>query len=103
MLIFNFGISKNRIYLSKMKKSIHDKDYRILLDILYGLRVGSGLRQLDLAERLNVNQSFVSKIENGERRIDLIELKNITEAMGFSLIDFIKEFEKRICDQKKDS
>ncbi len=64
--------------------------------MLYQLRVSSGLRQSDLAKMLKVPQSFVSKIESGERRIDLIELRRILACLKTDLAEFVSELEKRL-------
>ena len=83
-----------------MDKSLNSKGHQALLKTLYSLRIGAGLKQIDLAELLKVPQSFVSKIETGERRLDLVELKSIVESMGATLSEFIKEFEKNINESK---
>jgi transcriptional regulator with XRE-family HTH domain len=79
-----------------VKKTLNKKEFKILLDQLYRLRLSSGLRQLDLAKKLKTPQSFISKIESGERRIDLIELREICIALGSNLKEFINEFEKAL-------
>jgi transcriptional regulator with XRE-family HTH domain len=79
-----------------VKKTLNKKEYKSLLEQLYRLRLGSGLRQSDLADKLQVPQSFISKIESGERRIDLIELREICLALGSNLKEFINEFEKAL-------
>ena len=62
--------------------------------------MGAGLKQTDLANILDVPQSFVSKIETGERGLDLVELKIVVEAMGATLSEFVAEFEKNLNESK---
>lgn len=69
-----------------------------LLALLRELRQRAGLRQRDLAERLGAPQSFVSKYESGERRLDIVELRYICTALGLSITEFAHRFEERIAD-----
>jgi len=83
-----------------MKKSLKTSEHLALLKTLYSLRVGAGLRQSDLASLIDEPQSFISKIEQGERRLDIIELRIIVNAIGVTLQDFVKQFEKNINETK---
>ena len=65
-----------------MSRSVFSGPYGVLLRVLVDARRGAGLRQTDLAERLGKPQSFVSKIERGERRIDLVEFLIVARAIG---------------------
>jgi transcriptional regulator with XRE-family HTH domain len=49
-----------------------------------------------MAERLGQPQSFVSKYESGERRLDLIQLRQICEAVGTTLERFVRRLEKSL-------
>jgi transcriptional regulator with XRE-family HTH domain len=60
------------------------------------------ISQEDMAKRLGVHQSFISKIESGERRIDVMELFRYCEAIGIGVIQFIKELIKEIKIGKKE-
>jgi transcriptional regulator with XRE-family HTH domain len=51
--------------------------------VIVAARKKAGLTQLEVAERLGKPQSYVSKVESGERRIDVVELIEIAEAVGF--------------------
>jgi transcriptional regulator with XRE-family HTH domain len=64
-------------------------DKEALLDTLRGVRGEVGLTQAELAARLGRPQSFVSKYESGERRLDLIELSEVCAALGVSLENFV--------------
>jgi transcriptional regulator with XRE-family HTH domain len=68
----------------------------ILSDLLRELRQDAGLRQQDLAARLGEPQSFVSKYESGERRLDMLELRCICAVLGLSLSDLAQELERRL-------
>lgn len=65
-----------------MPKSIHSEPYKRLLILLVEQRKMAGLSQYQLAERLARPQSFVAKIEGGERRVDVLEFLEITHAIG---------------------
>lgn len=64
-----------------MEKSIWSDEYQQLCTVLRQLRKEAGLTQVDVAKRLDVPQSFVSKYEIGERRLDVVELRHVAEAI----------------------
>lgn len=77
-----------------MTKSVHTRNYRLFLELLIETRKEAGVTQEQLAKRLNRPQSFVSKCENGERRVDVIELLEILRAVGLDPAKFIKKIVK---------
>lgn len=58
-----------------MPKSIYRAEYKKVVDNLRKARKEAGLKQEDVAQKLDKPQSYISKIERGERRLDVIELK----------------------------
>jgi transcriptional regulator with XRE-family HTH domain len=77
-----------------MSKSLSNVEGEKLAALLRTVRTEVGLTQAEVADRLEVPQSFVSKYESGERRLDLIELKQICKVLKISLVDFVRRFEK---------
>jgi transcriptional regulator with XRE-family HTH domain len=77
-------------------KSIKSREHKIIADMLYQLRMAKGLKQIDLALLLDEPQSFVSKFESGERRLDLVELRIILEVLDTDLVEFTKDIEFRL-------
>jgi len=64
-----------------MTKSIFSKQYDLLRELLITARQRNRLTQAQVAAKLNKPQSFVSKYERGERRLDVVEFLNITRAL----------------------
>lgn len=81
-----------------MEKSIYSEEYDLLRKLLRDVREEKGLTQTDVAERLGQTQSFVSKIERGERRLDLLELRSFCNAVEIPLGRFITRFERELRD-----
>ena len=76
-----------------MAKSIYSVGQEKLQALLKNTREEAGFTQTALAKKLKRPQSFVSKYESGERRLDLVELREICEALKISLIEFVRQFE----------
>jgi transcriptional regulator with XRE-family HTH domain len=66
---------------------------RRFLSQLRQIRLDAGLRQEDLAAKLGEPQSFVSRYESGERRLDVLELRQICRTLGISLAEFIRRLD----------
>ncbi len=64
-----------------MAKGISDTRYRELIELLVGQRRSLALTQLDLAQRLGTHQQFVSRVETGERRLDVVEFVDYSKAL----------------------
>jgi transcriptional regulator with XRE-family HTH domain len=84
-----------------MSKFIGTSDQQRLQELLRQLRLEAGIKQTDLAEMLGQTQSFVSKYESGERRLDLLELRQICQALGLTLSDFVRRFEEGIDESQR--
>ncbi|MGD0411047.1 MAG: helix-turn-helix transcriptional regulator [Verrucomicrobiota bacterium] len=92
--IWDFG--RDLFNLLEMDKSLRSPESEKLAALLRSVRSESGLTQAEVAKRLKMPQSFVSKYESGERRVDLVELRHICKALGISLADFVHRFERDI-------
>lgn len=66
-----------------MKKSTHSDEYSCVLKKLVEMRKEAGFTQQQLADVLKREQSFVWRIEHGERRLDVVEFFWVCEALGF--------------------
>ena len=79
-----------------MQKSIHSQTYATFLKHLYETREKAGVTQEELAVRLGETQSFVSKCERGERRIDVVELREFCMALNTTMEKFIRQLDKKL-------
>lgn len=84
---------RSRIYKNKTRN-------RILEQFLKDLRIERKVNQKELASRLSVPQSFISKYETGERDLNYFEIRLICEALDISIFDFVKQLEERIKDNE---
>jgi transcriptional regulator with XRE-family HTH domain len=71
---------------------VGDQQYKSLRRLLVEARKAAGLTQAELAGRLNRPQSFVSKYERGERRLDVVEFRDVAHALGADPIRFLRKF-----------
>lgn len=65
-----------------MQKSNFTKQYAQFLNVLIDVRKRSGLTQQAVADLLGKPQSFISKYESGERRLDVVEFCELAKALG---------------------
>lgn len=79
-----------------MAKSIYRKEYIALIEVVRDARIAAGLTQVQISEKLGRSQSFISDVELGKRRLDIVELRDIAQLCGTSLANVIARFERRL-------
>lgn len=72
--------------------SLHSPRYQALRDQIRRVRESRGITQVDLALKLDKPQSFVSKYETGERRLDVLEFAEVCDALSIDAADFLRDF-----------
>jgi transcriptional regulator with XRE-family HTH domain len=72
-----------------MSRSVYSERYQAFLQRLRAARKEAGLTQEEVSIKLNVHQSYVSKCESGERRVDVVELDEFAQLYQKSFEDFL--------------
>jgi len=79
-----------------MKKRIYIAQRSRLVNLLREMRIEGGLTQTDLAARIEKDQAYVSRYESGQRRLDVLEVREICQAIGITLEEFAKKLERAL-------
>jgi ribosome-binding protein aMBF1 (putative translation factor) len=75
-----------------MEKSTFTRNYSVVRQLLREYRQNQGMTQAELAAKLESPQSYISKCESGERRVDLVQLEAFCSALGVSLSEFVARY-----------
>ena len=74
-----------------MAKSVYSEESMVLAKVLADARREAGLHQAELAEKLGKDQTIISNIERGQRRVDLIEFFGIANAIGIDSVELYRK------------
>ena len=84
---------------ARMLKSQHTEENTIFVAALRDRREALGLRQADLAKRLGQTQVTISRVENGERKLDYMELRTWLRALRVAPVSFVRQLERKLNDR----
>lgn len=73
-----------------MGHTIRTKEYKVFIERLRKARKEAGLRQIDVAKKLKRHQSYIARVESGEYRIDVLELKRFAKLYKKEILYFFK-------------
>lgn len=79
-----------------MPKTIYRPEHQALLNLLKKYRSEAGLTQVQCSKALNRPQSFMSDVESGTRRLDIVQLRDLCKVLGISLSELVQDLEKAI-------
>jgi ribosome-binding protein aMBF1 (putative translation factor) len=77
-----FGLKWPISHIRKVK-TIRSKRHKYLIELVVAARKKAGFRQVQLAKKLKRSQTWIARLESGERRLDVVELIDLAEVIGF--------------------
>lgn len=98
--ISHFGLSVSSFYYRRVPKTAYTQASDIFRELLRDARVAKGLTQADVAKRLGFPQSYVSKYESGERRLDFVETAKVCEVLGMEIEQFAAAFTEKLAKER---
>lgn len=75
-------------------KTLGSERHRALIALLIEAREKAGLTQTELAEKIGEYQSFVARLESGQRRVDVVEFLELAEVLGFDAEESLRNLQK---------
>ncbi|MFS1290233.1 helix-turn-helix domain-containing protein [Pseudomonas piscis] len=79
-----------------MTKAIYRKEHELFLSLLKKRRIAAGLTQAQCSSALNRPQSFMSDVERGTRRLDIVQISDLCTVLKCDLVDLVREFHDSI-------
>jgi len=79
-----------------MKKRVYLAQRGHLVSLLREMRIEAGLTQVALAALIEKDQAYVSRYESGQRRLDVLEVREICQVVGVTLEEFVKRLESAL-------
>jgi transcriptional regulator with XRE-family HTH domain len=86
-----------------VNKSVFTEKYTRFRRLLIEIRQSSKLTQVQVAQRLHKPQSFVSKYERGERRLDVVEFLEVAKALEVNPSELLTQLDRPACDRSSTS
>jgi len=83
-----------------MEKSVFTREYATVIRLLKQVRKEAGITQVELAKKLHLTQSLLSKMERGECRLDIVQLRTICQALGLTLPEFVQRLERELAKRR---
>nr|WP_318293739.1 helix-turn-helix domain-containing protein [Pseudomonas cichorii] len=101
--IYAYQISENQLYRMRlfnesgvMARALYRREHQVLIKLLRTVRENANLTQAECSRALGRPQSFMSDVEKGLRRLDLVQLRDLCEVTGYELPQFIREYEETL-------
>lgn len=73
-----------------MGRTIRTKEYAVFIERMIKARKDAGLRQIDVAKKMRRPQSYISRVESGEYRLDILEVKKFAKLYNKEIAYFVK-------------